>query len=201
MANLLIGTIDCAKTNVGSLVNVLLEDKEFFYIVMENLESLTDVNKMLVHTVLVPKKPTNGNKSLVGNEEQRQITARIASKSISVLVCIKSTLSMIPNFARVLEKQLNSTDTRDRRLQWQSKPGGGGEEESTAAAGGINESNDDNRNGTAEDKTESAALGSMKSITEDGDDADDNDNRTAITDGSSLLIGLGGGPIVPPSSA
>ena len=137
--NSLVGTIDCTKTSVGGrllrtnlmapptrldtiharldLVDSLLEDEEFFYVVMEHLEDLPDVDKMLSYVVLTPKKRWNGsgNGALFGITERQTVTARIASKGISALVCIKSTLSAIPSFAHCLEVQLKELDERDGR--------------------------------------------------------------------------------------
>ena len=144
--NSLLGTIDCTKTSVGSrllrtnlmapptrmdtinarldLVDSLLEDEEFFYVVMEHLEDLPDVDKMLSYVALAPRKRgfnnsknnnTTGNNggALFGNTERQTVTARIASKGISALVCIKSTLSVIPSFAHVLDVQLKELDERE----------------------------------------------------------------------------------------
>lgn len=129
MANSLIGTIDCTKTSVGSrllrsnimapptdidtintrldLVETFTGDEEFFYAVMENLEALPDVNRMLAGIALSPwKKAKNG--------EQSTITHRIASKGISALVYIKSVLEALPGFAQVMEDQLNAIEARER---------------------------------------------------------------------------------------
>mmetsp|Transcript_5712 Transcript_5712/g.10818 ORF Transcript_5712/g.10818 Transcript_5712/m.10818 type:complete len:659 (+) Transcript_5712:382-2358(+) len=127
--NSLIGTIDCTKTSVGSrllrmnimapptredtilarldLVDTFLEDEQFFYEVMDQLGALPDLEKMLAPIALVPKKRV-GSGGI-----KRQVTARMASAGISSLVCIKSTLSVIPNFVRVLEIQLQSLLARD----------------------------------------------------------------------------------------
>ena len=129
VANSLIGTIDCTKTTVGSrllrtnlmapptrvdtintrldLVDTFLSDEDFFYTVMEHLEALPDVDKMLVNVALVPWK--RGKKS-----NENAVTARVASKGISALVCIKSILGAMPAFASVLEDQLNKIEARER---------------------------------------------------------------------------------------
>ncbi|KAL7469012.1 hypothetical protein ACHAXS_010571 [Conticribra weissflogii] len=135
----LLGTIDCTKTSVGSrllrtnlmapptrldtinsrldLVDAFLEDEEFFYIVMEHLEDLPDVDKMLSYVALNPRKreSSNRNGALFGTTERQAVTARIASKGISALVCIKSTLSVIPSFANVLATQLKDMDESEKR--------------------------------------------------------------------------------------
>jgi DNA mismatch repair ATPase MutS len=76
VANSLVGTLDCTKTLVGGrllhtnlmapptrldtinarldVVDSLLEDKEFFYVVIEYLEDLPDVDRMLSYIALAP---------------------------------------------------------------------------------------------------------------------------------------------------
>lgn len=134
--NSLVGTIDCTKTSIGGrllrtnllapptrldtitarldLVDSLLDDEEFFYAVMEHLEDLPDVDKMLSYISMTPKKKfgKEGNGALFGQTESQAISAKIASKGISALVCIKSTLSVVPSFAHVLEVQLKDMDQR-----------------------------------------------------------------------------------------
>lgn len=122
--NSLIGTIDCTKTNIGSrllrsnlispptgiatinarldLVDDFLDDEEFFYEVLGQLEALPDIDKMMAHISLVPDRQ-RATKRKRTNGKTKQVTARMVSRGISALVCIKSTLSVIPNFARVLE--------------------------------------------------------------------------------------------------
>jgi len=91
-----------------------LEDEEFFYVVMEHLEDLPDVDKMLSYVALAPHGSRGSNSgALFGNVERHSITAKMASKGISALVCIKSTLSVIPSFAHVLEVQLKELDGRE----------------------------------------------------------------------------------------
>lgn len=128
----LIGTIDCTKTTVGSrllrsnimapptdintintrldLVEAFIGDEEFFYSVMDQLEALPDVNRMLAGIALLPwKKGANGKHST--------ITHRVASKGISALVCIKSVLSALPSLAQVLEDQLLAMEARERSMR------------------------------------------------------------------------------------
>ena len=122
--NSLISTIDCTKTNIGSrllrsnlispptgiatinarldLVDDFLDDEEFFYEVLGQLEALPDIDKMMAHISLVPDRQ-RATKRKRTNGKTKQVTARMVSRGISALVCIKSTLSVIPNFARVLE--------------------------------------------------------------------------------------------------
>jgi DNA mismatch repair protein MSH4 len=130
--NSLIGTIDCTKTTVGSrllrsnimapptdidtintrldLVEAFISDEDFFYTVMDQLEALPDVNRMLAGIALLPwKKGANGKNST--------ITHRVASKGISALVCIKSVLSALPSLAQVLEDQLLAMEARERSMR------------------------------------------------------------------------------------
>jgi DNA mismatch repair protein MSH4 len=150
MANSLIGTIDCTKTTVGSrllrsnlmapptdidtintrldLVEAFISDEEFFYGVMDHLQGLPDVNRMLAGIALSPwKKGKKGEESV--------ITHRIASKGISALVCIKSVLAVLPAFAQVLEDQLNAIDARDRSMGNQQQNEGDGNYEETLTDG------------------------------------------------------------------
>ena len=135
VANSLVGTLDCTKTSMGGrllrtnlmapptrldtinarldLVDSLLEDEEFFYVVMDHLEDLPDVDRMLSYVALAPRGMRGNSGALFGNVERQSVTARIASKGISALVCIKSTLSVIPSFAHVLEVQLRELDGRE----------------------------------------------------------------------------------------
>ena len=193
--NSLVGTIDCTKTSVGGrllrtnlmapptrldtiqarldLVDSLLEDEEFFYVVMEHLEDLPDVDKMLSYVALVPRKRwngnSNGNGALFGITERQTVTARIASKGISALVCIKSTLSVIPSFAHCLEVQLKELDEREGR---------------TDRGAGMNrharsDGNDD----------ESTTV--IESETSRSENEESQDNDACMTQDSSLRIGLG----------
>jgi len=99
------------------LVDTFLEDDQFFYEILQQLMALPDVEKMLAHMALSPRKNV-GKRSMFG--DKRQVTARMASKGISALVCIKSALSVIPDFARVLDIQLKSLVKRDRRKRRQA---------------------------------------------------------------------------------
>ncbi len=135
--NSLIGTIDCTKTTVGSrllrsnlmspptgiatinarldLVDSFLDDEAFFYEVLEQLQALPDVDKMMAHISLVPNTQRVTKAKRNGGGKKRQITPRMASRGISALVCIKSILSVVPNFARVLEIQLKELEERDKK--------------------------------------------------------------------------------------
>ncbi len=55
----------------------------------------------------------DNNRVLFGNVERQSVTARMASKGISALVCIESTLSVIPSFVHVLDVQLRELDGRE----------------------------------------------------------------------------------------
>jgi len=191
-ANSLVGTIDCTKTSVGGrllrtnlmapptrldtiqarldLVDSLLEDEEFFYVVMEHLEDLPDVDKMLSYVALTPKKRWNGN----GNGT---VTARIASKGISALVCIKSTLSVIPSFAHCLEVQLKELDEREGRR------------------GRGAETNNRRERRSDDHDDESTTVVESESSRNESEDVNSfgnsEDNDACMTQDSSLQIGLG----------
>jgi DNA mismatch repair protein MSH4 len=128
--NTLIQTIDCTKTTVGSrllrtnliappsridtinarldLVDTFLNDENFFYSVLEHLQNLPAVDKMLTNVAIVPRKPnTTGDKKPTMN-------VRLASKGISALVYIKSTLTAMPVLTQVLKDHLEELDSRDR---------------------------------------------------------------------------------------
>ncbi|KAL7533091.1 hypothetical protein ACHAXR_005033, partial [Thalassiosira sp. AJA248-18] len=219
-ANSLVGTVDCTKTSVGGrllrtnlmapptrldtinarldLVDSLLEDEEFFYVVMEHLDDLPDVDKMLSYVALAPRKRwdnNNGNGALFGNTERQAVTSRIASKGISALVCIKSTLSVIPSFAYVLEVQLKELDARE------SRSSGASASAATAAAHRNRDENGHTRersNSRQDDDESTTVVESETSRNEDESNAVEyaNDiamgmNETVTKQDSSLKIGLG----------
>lgn len=160
--NSLISTIDCTKTTVGSrllrtnlmappcridtinarlgLVDTFLEDEDFFYAVLEHLQSLPAVDKMLTNIAVIPRRAW---KAKTGKNDQADTvaTARMASKGVSALVCIKSTLAALPALTTTLKDHLTQLKSGD---------------------GHTNESS--------------------------------NDDMTAMTGRSTLLVGLGGGP-------
>ena len=203
-SNSLIGTIDCTKTTVGSrllrtnlmspptrtdtinarldLVDTFLEDEQFFYEVLEQLTALPDVERMLSHMALIPKK--RGGKALFG--DKRQVTARSASRGISALVCIKSALSVVPNFARVLEAQLKSLQKRDK-----TKTGRQNEGRFNDGNAGSNSVNSNDNNAAIgeidNDGDDSQASLSAKST----DESEEKEVDGSVTIASSLLIGLG----------
>jgi hypothetical protein len=205
--NSLIGTIDCTKTSVGSrllrmnimappsredtilarldLVDTFLEDEQFFYEVMDQLCALPDLEKMLGPIALVPKKRFGG-----GNK--RQVTARMASAGISSLVCIKSALSVVPNFARVLEIQLNSLIARD----------------DDRARGNFTSDVSKSSSGSGDDSSHCSV--SSSSVSDKSMHDDDNTSNPFQSDKSkgnndnfsqalvsTLQLGLGSGPISP----
>ena len=120
----LIGAIDCTKTTVGSrllrsnlmspparvdtintrleLVDLFLSDADFFYAVLEHLGKLPDVDKMLSNIILIPRKGQPSRANVDGNF----VNERTASKGISALVYIKSTLQALPSFALILQTHL-----------------------------------------------------------------------------------------------
>lgn len=129
--NSLIGTMDCTKTTVGSrllrtnlmspparvdtintrleLVDLFLSNAEFFYAVLEHLTNLPEVDKMLSNIALVPRKNFTGRQ---GKEpDGSTVTERMASKGISALVCIKTTLQALPSFAGVLQNHLHAIES------------------------------------------------------------------------------------------
>jgi DNA mismatch repair ATPase MutS len=77
VANSLVGTLDCTKTLIEGrllhtnlmapptrldtinarldVVDLLLEDEEFFYVVIEYLEDLLDVDRMLLYIAFAPR--------------------------------------------------------------------------------------------------------------------------------------------------
>jgi len=127
--NSLIGTIDCTKTTVGSrllrtnimsppmrcdtvnarldLVDLFMRNEEFFFTILEHLQRLPDIDKMLSNVALIPRKSSraDGEKDLV--------SVRVASKGIAALVCIKTTLQALPSLAGVLESLLRSVESQE----------------------------------------------------------------------------------------
>mmetsp|Transcript_13037 Transcript_13037/g.19285 ORF Transcript_13037/g.19285 Transcript_13037/m.19285 type:complete len:842 (+) Transcript_13037:164-2689(+) len=217
LASSLVGTIDCTKTSVGSrllrtnlmapptsidtinarldLVDVFLQDEEFFYVVMDQLQNLPDVDKMLSHMALVPNKKSvggGGGGGLFGNMEKRQVTARMASRGIAALVCIKSTLVAIPEFRRALEIQLNYMEKGKKKKRKKK----GKEKKKRRHGDGY----DDDADSTTYDD-DSNGKDTESSSSSSGDEEDDSETEytestegeeTSWTDGSSLLLGLGG---------
>jgi DNA mismatch repair protein MSH4 len=125
----LIGTLDCTKTTVGSrllrsnlmspparvdtintrleLVDLFLSNAEFFYAVLEHLSRLPDVDKMLTNIILVPRK----SRSKASDVDNSFVNERTASKGISALVYIKSTLQALPSFGVTLQDHLKAIQT------------------------------------------------------------------------------------------
>lgn len=85
-------------------VDSMLNDEDLFYDVLEHLEALPDIDKMLAHLSLTPKTDIATD----------NVTARMASKGISALVCIKTSLSVIPSFSRVLATHIEALDEQQR---------------------------------------------------------------------------------------
>lgn len=135
----LVSTIDCTKTTVGTrllrttlmappsrsdtinarldLVDAFLQDEDFFYSVLDHLKNLPAVDKMLTDVAIVPK---------VQKAQVENISAAVrrASKGISALVCIKTTLSALPALAGVIQDHLTDLETDP-----------GGDDASTAVTG------------------------------------------------------------------
>jgi DNA mismatch repair protein MSH4 len=123
--NSLVSSIDCTKTTVGTrllrttlmappcrsdtintrldLVDSFLEDEDFFYAVLEHLKNLPAVDKMLTDIAVVPKLEL---KKAQASGQSSAVTARLASKGIAALVCIKSTLGALPALVGVLQDHL-----------------------------------------------------------------------------------------------
>eukprot|EP00554_Chaetoceros_debilis_P011522 CAMPEP_0194105350 /NCGR_PEP_ID=MMETSP0150-20130528/5553_1 /TAXON_ID=122233 /ORGANISM="Chaetoceros debilis, Strain MM31A-1" /LENGTH=1464 /DNA_ID=CAMNT_0038793161 /DNA_START=358 /DNA_END=4752 /DNA_ORIENTATION=+ len=223
--NSLIGTVDCTKTTVGSrllrsnlmspptridtinarldLVDTFLEDEQFFYEILQQLMALPDVEKMLAHMALSPRKNV-GKRSMFG--DKRQVTARKASQGISALVCIKSALSVIPDFARVLDIQLKSLVKRDRRKRrkvHEKKVHGTLSAESNTNFTGTKscaEKDGDNSQKEADDSDLSSNSDSedSQSFSSDSQGLSMGEKSETPIEGS-LLIGLGGGGGEPAS--
>lgn len=223
-AHSLVGTVDCTKTSVGGrllrtnlmapptridtinarldLVDSLLEDEEFFYAVMEHLEDLPDVDKMLSYVALTPRRryDRGGNGALFGNAGRGVVTARVASKGISALVCIKSTLSVVPSFAHVLEVQLKELDEREGAGSGAAAQGRNREEGDAERRRRDRRQDGDGEEGDGESKGDESTtvIESEASQNEDGSNAfgDTSDTVanggvTTATQSSSLDIGLG----------
>ena len=203
----LLGSIDCTKTSVGGkllrtnlmapptrldtiharldLVDAFLEDEEFFYVVMEHLEDLPDVDKMLSCVALVPRGKSTTAGALFGNGESKGVTARVASRGISALVCVKSTLSVIPSFAHVLEVQLKELSERESTSSCRI----GAEQKSAASSAPekrqTSSHDDESTTVVDSDRSDAADLFSQ------GDLSTTDRNDAAMTKCSSLDIGLG----------
>jgi DNA mismatch repair protein MSH4 len=129
--NSLIGTIDSTKTSVGcrllranlmappldvntintrlDLVDAFIGNEQFFFQVMDHLEALPDINRMLAGIALIP-----WNRQ--GKREDTSASQRVASKGISSLICIKSLIEMMDSFAQVLDDRLRDMDARDLEI-------------------------------------------------------------------------------------
>jgi len=216
-ANSLVGTIDCTKTSVGGrllrtnlmapptrldtiharldLVDSLLEDEEFFYAVMEHLEDLPDVDKMLSYIALAPRKKQRwdntggGNGALFGNTESPTVTTRMASKGISALVCIKSTLSVIPSFAHVLEVQLKELDEREQSSGSASAENRNQRDTRHQSERSVR-SNEDESTTVVESET-SRQEGDLNTVDLSNQGGSTDDHYTTTSPNSSLQIGLG----------
>lgn len=206
-AHSLVGSIDCTKTSVGGkllrtnlmapptrldtiharldLVDAFLDDEEFFYVVMEHLEDLPDVDKMLSCVALVPRGKSNDG-ALFGNKEGRGVTSRVASRGISALVCIKSTLNAIPSFAHVLEVQLKELSEREGTATGTRGAGAQNDVPAISTEHKRPNSSHDDESATVVDSEKSDAADSLSA----GDMTTDKNDATR-TKCSSLDIGLG----------
>jgi DNA mismatch repair protein MSH4 len=125
--NSLVSSIDCTRTTVGArllrttlmappcrsdtvnarldLVDAFLQHEEFFYSIMQHLKNLPAVDKMLTDIAVVPQ-----NRCQRAQGESQIVTARMASKGISALVCVKTTLTALPALAGVLQDYLTDLE-------------------------------------------------------------------------------------------
>ena len=205
----LVGTIDCTKTSVGGkllrtnlmapptrldtiharldLVEAFLSDEEFFYAVMEHLMDLPDVDKMLSCVALVPRNKSTKNGALFGNGEGRGVTARVASRGISALVCIKSALSVIPRFAHVLEVQLKEMGESRDGVALGGVSGDKSNNSSTREQRPKSSHDDESTTVVDSERSEADAVDSLS----DGGCSTTDKNDATMTKCSSLDIGLG----------
>ena len=142
----LIGTIDCCRTGPGrrllrsslmappgervtiesrlDLVDAFLEDEDFFYTVLDGLESLPDLDGMMSYLSLIPKKKISKDLFATSNTGRggggsggigkTGVTARMAGRGISALVCIKTALAAVPDLAKALEGRWKEMVRNDR---------------------------------------------------------------------------------------
>ena len=96
-----------------NLVDTLLSEEEFFYTVLEHLKSLPDLEKVLTNVAVIPK--ASGTNVGSGKDKSGH-PVRMASKGISALVCIKTTLTVIQAFATALEDQMDSLESDSRGI-------------------------------------------------------------------------------------
>ena len=118
------------------LVDTFLHDEDLFYATLQQLKNLTSLDNMLTNIVVVPAKrhqqqrrhqqglageasTISRNNSITsgGNiiGKSNAANARMASKGISALVCIKSTLAFIPVLASILKNHLDLIDTTNEK--------------------------------------------------------------------------------------
>lgn len=138
----LISTIDHTKTTVGQrllrtnlmspptrvdtitsrldLVDSFLADEDFFFAVLEHLRNLPCLDKMLTTIGLLPRTRVKKNASNAG--AGIEVTKRIARKGISALVGIKTTLSALQGFVRVLEERVLELDALEGNAKLGSTP-------------------------------------------------------------------------------
>jgi DNA mismatch repair protein MSH4 len=106
------------------LVDTFLQDEDLFYSVLRELQTLPAIDKMLTDVAIIPnfKKhqepslwtigttPLPSSASVVAGKTAdrgvNSVNARLASKGISALVCIKSTLEALPSLAGILSDYL-----------------------------------------------------------------------------------------------
>ena len=199
----LLGTIDCTKTSVGhrllkmnlvapptrfqtinsrlDMVDIFLQDEQFFYEVLDQLKALPDLDKMLAPMMLVPRKHANGRSGKGSGNNYKQVTSKMASKGISALVCIKTALTTVADFARVLDIEMKSLIKRDKREEKN------GSRQSQTKGGN---SSDSDENSDSDESSDGSSISEASSITDD-------EEELVSADASTLNIGLGVGPESP----
>jgi len=108
------------------LVDAFLQDSDFFYLVLEHLRRLPCLDKMLTSVALAPQSRSK-MESTGGVVE---VTKKAARKGIVGLISIKTTLAMLPAFARALEDRLEELE-REQGRQYQHGQSQGKDDVST----------------------------------------------------------------------
>lgn len=166
--NSLVGTIDCTKTSVGhrllrrtlmappnrlstietrlDMVQSLLADEDFFYQVMDHLEALPELDRMMSHMALVPKVPMHQRKRSK-QDVGPVVTDKMANRGISALVCIKTTLSVIPTFADALQSKIELMQSTQVDLQSDIRSQDKNDEEDSQGGGNQVENSQEDETG------------------------------------------------------
>lgn len=120
------------------LVDTFLQEEDMFYGVLRELQTLPAIDKMLTDVALIPNFKKHHHKEslhhiagttfastsvasvLAGKTPDRGINtanARLASKGISSLVCIKSTLEALPSLASILADYLEKKGSNGGEIE------------------------------------------------------------------------------------